>query len=217
MQTNGNGCFAQQLIDIMPDGFFLYDVSTQACVYVNRRFVTSVGLTQEEINRLGTKFLQQLVHPDDFSQFAERIEQLATTSEKADVAETEYRIRHANGEWRWFHTLCTVCGHTPEGGPQQVLGVARDITERKRMETALVESETLAAMGRLAARLAHEINNPLASIKNALLLIRRIIPANHPDAKYLDWTEKELDRIVQVMRQLLTMGREDSRRDRDRL
>ena len=51
------------------------------------------------------------------------------------------------------------------------ISVHVDITERKRAEQALIRSEKLASVGRMAATIAHEVNNPLAAVTNALFLI----------------------------------------------
>src|SRR5262249_42861963 len=86
-------------------------------------------------------------------------------------------------------------------------GVVLDITERKRMEQKLRESEKLAATSRLAAGIAHEINNPLASIKNSFLLIKDAIPARHPYYQYVSLIEKEIDRITRIIRQMYDLYR----------
>jgi signal transduction histidine kinase len=152
---------------------------------------------------MGTTLLQHLLHPSDFSQLAERIGRL-TTARDDDIIETEYRMKHANGEWRWFHNFDTVLTRTLEGTPQQILSTARDITVRKQLEEAAQESAILAALGRMTTRLAHEINTPLASVKNSLLLIKSAIPPDHPEATYVTWCERELDRLERVVQRLLT-------------
>jgi hypothetical protein len=94
-------------------------------------------------------------------------------------------------------------------GELRALSQARDITQRKRSEEALRESqrrqaeaEKLAATGRMAARVAHEINNPLAGIKNSFRLVRDAVPQDHPDRDMVGRIEREIDRITHVVREM---------------
>jgi signal transduction histidine kinase len=75
--------------------------------------------------------------------------------------------------------------------------------ERRRMEQVLFDSEKLAATGRLAASIAHEINNPLEAIKNALYLLTSKMPSDDPNAKFLEIATKETDRVSRILRQML--------------
>jgi signal transduction histidine kinase len=77
-----------------------------------------------------------------------------------------------------------------------------DVTERRHADELLRQAETMSTMGRLAARIAHEINNPLAGIQNAFLLVKDAIPATHPHFEYVGAIEREVQRISQVTRQL---------------
>lgn len=88
------------------------------------------------------------------------------------------------------------------GQTNQLLLEARDITVRRRAEAALQEVDTLTTMGRVAARVAHEINNPLAGIQNSFLLIKGAVPPTHPHFAYVGAIEREIDRIAAVTRQL---------------
>ncbi|HVT37573.1 MAG TPA: ATP-binding protein [Gemmatimonadaceae bacterium] len=88
------------------------------------------------------------------------------------------------------------------GRASQLLLEARDVTARRRVDAALQELETLAAMGRIAARVAHEINNPLAGIQYSFLLIKDAIPTDHPHYRYVGAIEREISRIAAVTRQL---------------
>ena len=86
--------------------------------------------------------------------------------------------------------------------PTQILLEARDITARRRVDSTLREVEALTTMGRVAAHVAHEINNPLAGIQNSFLLIKGAIPPSHPHFKYVGAIEREIARIAAVTRQL---------------
>ena len=90
--------------------------------------------------------------------------------------------------------------------------IARDITGRKQAEEALRRSEKLAATGRLAATMAHEINNPLESITNLLYLAGK--ESMTPLARqHLELAEQELDRVAHVAKQTLGFYRDSSSRD----
>jgi len=72
-----------------------------------------------------------------------------------------------------------------------------------------MEHEKLAATGRMAARIAHEINNPLGGIKNSFLLIKDAIPEDHTYYRYVKLIEKEIDRISRIVRQMFDLYRPD--------
>lgn len=89
-----------------------------------------------------------------------------------------------------------------------VVSVLHDLTqvrelERRTVEQQLFESEKLAAVGRLAATVAHEINNPLEAIKNALYLLVSRTPEDDPNRKFIELASKETNRISSVIRQML--------------
>jgi signal transduction histidine kinase len=96
-----------------------------------------------------------------------------------------------------------------EGNVVQVLAEGRDVTERRRAEEALREIGALTTMGRLAARVAHEINNPLAGIQNSFLLLADAIPPDHPHYRFVGAIEREIQRIAVVTRQLYETYRPD--------
>ncbi len=95
----------------------------------------------------------------------------------------------------------------------QVLVEGHDLTERKRAEDSLRQIGALTTMGQLAARVAHEINNPLAGIQNAFLLVRGAIPHDHPHFRFVGAIEREIARIAAVTRQLYETYRPDQAAD----
>ena len=104
--------------------------------------------------------------------------------------------------------IIVACRKTMNHEGDAVLEVNRDITAQSRAEEALRETEKLAAMGRVAGIIAHEINNPLAAITNLFFLLR-----NHPslddDARHCAMlAEQELQRVSHITRQTLSFYRE---------
>jgi PAS domain S-box-containing protein len=81
--------------------------------------------------------------------------------------------------------------------------IARDISDRKRVERLLVQSEKLAATGRMAAAIAHEINNPLESLLNLIYLARQNTDKGGKAHRYLLTAEEELERVAHIARQTL--------------
>jgi PAS domain S-box-containing protein len=95
-------------------------------------------------------------------------------------------------------------------GANKMIGmvlVFRDVTEERRVQSALVASEKLAVAGRLAASIAHEIHNPLDSVANLhFLLQQESDPATR--AEYLRLAQQELGRTMQISRTMLSLYRE---------
>lgn len=86
--------------------------------------------------------------------------------------------------------------------------IARDITQTKMAEEALRNSERLAVAGRMAATVAHEINNPLETVTNVLYLLSRNATLDEGARKYLKIADEELRRIAQITRSTLGLYRE---------
>ena len=92
----------------------------------------------------------------------------------------------------------------------QVIGaskILRDISGRKRLEKSVLQAEKIAATGRMAATIAHEINSPLEAVVNLLYLLRPMI-SDSKGIDYLDTVESELARISHIAKQTLGYYRE---------
>ena len=92
-----------------------------------------------------------------------------------------------------------------------VVSILHDLTEireleRRRVEQQLFESEKLAAVGRLAASIAHEVNNPLEAIKNALYLMQTASDVDQ-NSRFLEIARKETERVSHIIRQMLGFAR----------
>jgi len=126
----------ERIVETMPEVLYVFDVATEQLVYINRQVLSVLGYTPEAVRGLSVSQLQALVHPDDAARVAKLYgDFIAATGE--ELSEAECRVKHHNGEWRWLHSRVTVFKRTPEGAPLELLGMAQDITDRKRLEERL--------------------------------------------------------------------------------
>jgi len=171
------------------------------CTYFNKPWLEFTGRTMEQ--ELGNGWSEG-VHPDDLER---SLEIYRTAFDERRPFSMEYRLRRADGEYRWM-----LDNGVPLIGPENAfsgyIGSCMDMTERKLTEEALIKSEKLAAMGRLAGIIAHEINNPLEAISNAFYILRRH-PSLDQEARYCaDLAEQELSRVAHITKQTLSFYRE---------
>ncbi len=95
-----------------------------------------------------------------------------------------------------------------KGAVSGVLGIARDVTERKRFDRQIRNTERLASVGKLAAGVAHEINNPLGGMLNCLYNIRKGTLSPARQEEYLTYMDDGLRRAQQIVRQLLDFSQQ---------
>ncbi|MEA5477740.1 PAS domain S-box protein [Pseudanabaena galeata UHCC 0370] len=125
--------FIQQIADASPNILYLYDLQEQRNIYVNREIGIILGYTPDEIQSMGSNLFTNLIHPDDLKKLASYHTQIYAAQDD-EILEFEYRIRHVNGEWRWFYGRDAVFKRDADGHVMQTIGTAQDITERKRLE-----------------------------------------------------------------------------------
>ena len=166
-------------------------------VYVNPTAEKITGYSRDELYR---KDIWELVHPD----FVEIVKQRAQARFQglASPDRYEYKIRNRHGDDVWLDFGATVIEYA---GRRCILANAFDVTARKQAEEALIRSEKLASAGRLAATIAHEINNPLEAVTN-LLYLAKSDPAKA--THYIEAAESELHRVAHITRQTLGFYRD---------
>ena len=116
--------------------------------------------------------------------------------------DAECQIKLEDGAVRWISSRAHVTTDL-SGKPLRTIGVAQDVTERKLKDEALMRSEKLAAAGRLAATVAHEINNPLEAITNMLYIMGTDESMPSGLKHYIDEAQEQLQRVNRIANQSL--------------
>ncbi|MBD2043413.1 PAS domain-containing sensor histidine kinase [Microcoleus sp. FACHB-672] len=132
----------ERITEATPSIIYLYDLIEERNVYCNRAMFAKLGYTPAQIQAMGAAFLPNVMHPEDWAKVQINYEKFAEAKE-GEIVEGEYRMRHANGEWRWFYSRDTVFARTADGCPHLLLGISEDITERKQTELDLRSSRQM--------------------------------------------------------------------------
>lgn len=139
-------------------------------------------------------------------------------------------LSRPTGERRWISINTQALLRAGQDRPYAVVGSFHDITERRRAEQALLEvqsqleqrvrertariqqlesqrsqAEKLAALGHLAAGIAHEVNNPLAGITNAFHLVKQGIEREHRHYRFVDLIDREIQRLTAIVKKMYTL------------
>jgi signal transduction histidine kinase len=142
------------------------------------------------------------IHPDD----RERVTNVIQLG-SLDFYDVEFRVVWPDQTVHWLGARGAVL-RNETGAPTKVIGIALEVTERHQTEKALRDSEKLAATGRLAATIAHEINNPLEAVVN-LVYLTKTDSRLAPDLRdLLESADIELARVGHMVRQTLGFYRE---------
>ena len=127
--------FIESVVNTTPDIVYIYDLEARRNVYSSREIVRALGYSPEQVQQLGDRMFEVLLYPDDAARVVEHHRQLAFLQD--DVAEIEYRMKHANGQWRWLHSRERAFLRNDNGTVRQIIGTASDIAAHKQAEEAL--------------------------------------------------------------------------------
>ena len=132
----GSQHFIERLLGVTPSLLYIYDLVEQRNIFVNRSIYTTLGyqLSTDEALRVG--FVTSIMHPADLAAYQAYLASLEQLADGA-TASFDYRLRHANGAWYWFHSQDAIFQRTAHGAVRQIVGTATDITRHKLAEESL--------------------------------------------------------------------------------
>src|SRR5215207_9878078 len=195
------------LIDALPDIVFTKDMAGHY-VLCNAASVRHLGFFREEDVTSKTVFdlfpeeLAQMYHADDMR-----------TLEGHSILNREEPSLNAARERRWFLTI-KVPLHDPAGKITGLVGMSRDITERKRAEDLVRRTQKMEALGTLAGGIAHDFNNILLAITGNTRLAVADLPSEHPAQESLAEITKAGVRAAELVRRILAFSRpQETKRD----
>ncbi len=192
------------LIEAMPVGLLILEDDDKVA-YANHAIERMLGYGEAEL-RDGHVPLVKILQEENWEIFT-RQRQLLKGKLRSKPFEGVCRTR---GSEEVSLLIGLTALNQDETEQQQIAAFFVDLTEQKLGEEVLRRTEKLAATGRLAASIAHEINNPLESVTNCLyLLSMRDLDA--PGREYLDMAQQELNRVIQITTQTLRFYRQSTR------
>ena len=172
-------------------------------IYVNPAFEVMTGYTLEEVQGKNCRFLQG----GDRDQPALTLVRESIRNRRESVAVLKNFRKDGSPFWNEL-SLSPI--RNREGMVTHFVGIQNDVTARVEFEAALRESEKLAAVGRLASSIAHEINNPLESVMNLVYLAQH---SESPEeiAHYLSTADRELQRVKLITTRSLRFYKQSTR------
>ncbi len=211
-----NETLVRTVFDTIPHWVFVKDVQSRFLL-VNKKMAFDHGVAPSEMINLPTE-KSPLGTDEEKAFFIGVDQQVFSTGELVEILDE--KITRPNGESRHYHII-KVPLKNPSGNIIGLVAVGQDITERKKSQEELDEyrkhleelveertrelrhSERLAATGRLAASIAHEINNPLQGITTHLEIMHEHFPSDFEKLKNYEFVKSNIEKIRGIVAKLL--------------
>lgn len=145
-ELRDNQTFIQKIADATPSIIASYNINTGKYLFVSEGLHKLLGYQPSQALEGGIPFFVSLVHPDDLPALTEKnaraLEEANRHPENNDyVIEFMYRMRHQNGQYRWFHTYGTIFDRNPQGTVEHILNISLDVTEQVEATHKIKEQE----------------------------------------------------------------------------
>ncbi len=195
----------QHIADTLPAVLFMYNVGEGRLQYCSRESLAILGYLPKELTGADLS-LHELLHPEDLPRMSTQMENLMRAP-AGHMVEAECRVLHRTGDWKWLLLRTTVSERDPDGRATQLLGVAIDITESRRLGEQLTQASKLESLGRLAGGVAHDFNNLLTVIQSYAEMAGESLSGEHPARQYLDHILQASEQASNLTNQMLAFAR----------
>ncbi|HTZ74505.1 MAG TPA: PAS domain S-box protein [Candidatus Aquilonibacter sp.] len=192
--------FFQLISENVADMIAVVDASGKR-LYNSPSYHRVLGYTQEELKSIAS--LEQ-IHPDDQQLVSDVI---AETRRTGIGRRIEFRMRHKHGHWVHLESTASVVPDA-SGHVDRLIVVNREISERRRLEEQLRQSQKMEAIGRLSGGVAHDFNNLLGVIIGYGEILEERIDSANPLRASVDQILKAGRRAASLTRQLLAFSRQ---------
>jgi len=136
--------------------------------------IKSMGYERNELE-LTPEGMSRLVDPSTLSEFEKLLD--FHNRNRSHAHTIEYKFKAKSGEWRWLRSNTRIYREDEKGQPEVLIGSLLDVTESKKTQELIVQTEKMLSVGGLAAGMAHELNNPLGAIlMGSQNIVRRLSP-----------------------------------------
>jgi PAS domain S-box-containing protein len=192
----------RELADLLPE--IVYEADSKGkLTFLNRVGFTSTGYSKEEVRKGLSAF--QMISPEDRERAMENVRRILAGEA---YSPSEYTILRKDGST--FPVIIHSSATTHEGKAVGLKGIVVDITERRRMEEALLKSQRFAIIGELAAMVGHDLRNPLTGIANAEYYLKKQERSrlSRKGREMLRLIEQDIERSNKILTDLLDYARE---------
>ena len=176
--------------------------------YISDNVAAICGFTAEHFMKSANLWSSR-IHPDDRERVLREFTQLRETGSFA----TEYRWRCADDSFRTFLDQAVLI-RDDRGEPKEICGTLLDVTERRRLEQQLLQSQKLDAIGKLTGGIAHDFNNMLTVVIGTLDRLRQSLAEDPQMLRRVELALEGALRCTDLTRRLLAFGRRQSLQSR---
>jgi PAS domain S-box-containing protein len=177
------------------------DASPRVPKFVSGNFSALTGFTFEEIQASPNLWIDRL-HPED----RDRVLGALEGRPQGRSLSVEYRWQCADGQYRHFLDQAVLL-RDGDGAPVEYAGTLLDVTDRRELESQLVQARKMDAIGKLTGGIAHDFNNLLAAVLGGLGLIERRLPLQEEHLKILNMTRRAAEQGSELVGRLLAFAR----------